>query len=104
MKIWQAILLGVLLLLTPLFSACDMLGAGSSRTKQQEYYRQQLEAIKKAQDADRAAQEEYNRQLQQGLEEYLKSYGEWAQQQQQQQIQQAEQQAQAQAQAQQLQR
>jgi len=87
MKIWQAILLAILLVTMPVFSACDLLGIGGSK-QEQEYYRQQLEAFKKVQEANRKQQEEYNQRLQQGLEEYFKEYQKYQQQAQQQQLQQ----------------
>ena len=69
MKIWQAIFLSVLLVTMPILSACELLGIGSSRERQQqEYYRQQLETYKKIQEANRKQQEAYNQQLQQGYD------------------------------------
>ncbi len=89
MKIWQASLLILLLVTMPILSACDLLGIGSSRERQeQEYYRQQLETYKKIQEANRQQREEYNKRLQQGLEEYFKEYQKYQQQAQQQQLQQ----------------
>ena len=89
MKIWQAILLATLLVTMPVLSACDLLGIGNSQARQeQEHYRQQLETYKKIQEANRQQQEEYNKRLQQGLEEYFKEYQKYQQQVQQQQLQQ----------------
>jgi len=87
MKIWHAILLSMLLVALPVLSACDFLGIGNSREKQQqEYYRQQLEAIQKVQEANQKAQEDYNRQVQQGLKEWEEAYRAWLKQQQEQQL------------------
>jgi regulator of protease activity HflC (stomatin/prohibitin superfamily) len=92
MKIWQAILLSMLLVAMPVLSACDWLGIGNSRQQQeQEYYRKQLEAIHQAQEADRKAQDQYNKNLQEGLQEYLKEYHEYQQKKQLKQLQQLEQ-------------
>jgi ABC-type transport system involved in cytochrome bd biosynthesis fused ATPase/permease subunit len=92
MKIWHPILLSMLLVAMPVLSACDLLGIGNSREKQQqEYYRQQLEAIQKVQEANQKAQEEYNRQVQQGLKEWEEAYRIWLKQQQEQQIKQLQQ-------------
>ena len=91
MKIWQAILLAVLLVTMPVLSSCDLLGIGNSRQRQQaDYYKRQLEAIQKVQEANRQQQEAYNKQLQQGLNEWSEVYSEWQQQQQQQQLGQVE--------------
>ena len=87
MRIWQVISLAILLVVVPAFSACDTLGIGSSRQQQEaDYYRQQLEAIQELQEANRQRQEEYNKRLQEGLNEWADAYGEWQQQQQQQQL------------------
>ncbi len=87
MKLWQGILLAMLLLLVPSLSACDMLGLGNSKQQQQdEYYRQQMEAIQKVQEANRQQQDVYNQQLQQGLNEWAKAHAEWQKQQLQQQL------------------
>jgi hypothetical protein len=76
----------------PVLSACDWLGIGTSRQQQeQEYYRKQLETIQQVQEANRKAQEEYNKQLQQGLDEWEEAYRTWLEQQQQQQMQQLQQ-------------
>lgn len=92
MKIWHAILLSILLVTMSVLPACDLLGIGDSKQKQQqEYYRQQLEAYKKLQEAYQQQQEEYNKSLQKGLQEYLEKYQEYQQQVQQQQLQQLQQ-------------
>ena len=89
MKIWQAILLVMLLVTMPILSACELLGLGSSQ-REQEYYRQQLEAYKKIQEANQQRQEAYNQQVQQALEEYSKAYKAWQEQQLQKQLEQVE--------------
>ena len=82
MKIWQATLLTISLVILPVLSACDLLGLGNSQQKQQEeYYRQQIEAYNKAQEINRQQTEAYNKALQQGLEDWAKEYNEWQQQQ-----------------------
>jgi len=87
MKIWRVILLAILLVTMPALSACDLFGLGNSRAEQErEIYEQQIEAIKKAQDIQRQRQEDYQRRLQEGLEDWAEAYGEWQEQQQQQQI------------------
>ena len=91
MKIWQAVLLSMLLATMPVLSACDLLGIGDSKEKrQQEHYRQQIEAIKEVQEANQKAQEEYNKQLQKGLEEWGQAYRDWQERQLKQQLQQVE--------------
>jgi len=80
MKIWQATLLTMLLATMPVFSACELLG-GSQQRQQQEYYREE---------ANRQRQEAYNKQLEQGLNEWSKAYREYQQKQQEQQLQQLE--------------
>jgi len=91
MKIWQAILLAILLAATPVLSACDLLGLGNSQQeREQEYYQQQLEAYQKVQEANRKQQEAYNEQLRQGLEEYYKAWQEHQFQQQMKQLEQLE--------------
>jgi ABC-type transport system involved in cytochrome bd biosynthesis fused ATPase/permease subunit len=89
MTIWRAVLLAILLVTVPFLSACDLIGLGNSRAEQErEYYEQQLEAIKKAQEIHRQQQEDYNRRVQEGLNKWAEAYGEWQEKQQQQQIQQ----------------
>ena len=91
MKIWQVVLLVMLLITIPVFSACDLLGIGSSKQQQQEdYYRQQLEAIQKVQEDNRKQQEEYNQRIQQGLDDWGDAYKDWLDQRQKQQLQQVE--------------
>ena len=91
MKIWQGILLVILLAAMPVLSACDLLGMGNSQAqKDREYYEQQLEAYQKVQEANRKAQEAYNEQLRQGLEEYYKAWQEHQFQQQMKQLEQLE--------------
>ncbi len=89
MKIWQAILLSMLLITMPVLSACDLFGKSRAQ-REREYYEEQLEAYKKVQEANRKAQEEYNKRLQEGLEEYFREYQKYQQQLQQQQLEQLE--------------
>ncbi len=86
MKKWQGVLLTALLVTMPVFSACD------SQKKQDELYRQQLEAIQKIQEANQQQQEAYNKALEKGLNEWSQAYSDWQAQQQQQQIQAAQEQ------------
>ncbi len=92
MKLWQVlILIGVLI--TPLaLSSCDLLGIGG-KSKEREYYEQQLEIIRQQQEANQKAQEEYNEAVRKALEDYMNQYNEYQQAQIQQQIQAIEQQA-----------
>lgn len=85
MKKWHAILLAVLLVSLPVLSACDLLGL-NKKEKEREYYEQQLEAIKKVQEANQKAQEEYYEALRKGLEEYLQEWQKYQKSVQQQQI------------------
>jgi len=87
MKKWYAILLVVLLASLPVFSACDLLGIGDSKSKEQEYYQQQIKAYQQVQEANQKAQEAYNEQLQKGLQEWANAYGEWSANQTQEQVQ-----------------
>lgn len=73
MKLWKVLVL-MSVLITPLFiSSCDLLGIGG-KTKEQEYYEQQIEIIKQQQEANQKAQEEYNENLRKALEDYMKQY------------------------------
>ncbi|HJX13403.1 MAG TPA: hypothetical protein VJ377_07750 [Dehalococcoidales bacterium] len=80
MKVWQVLLLAILIVSMPVLSACDLLGVGGGN-KDREYYEQQLEAYRKVQEANRKAQEAYNEQVRKGLEEYTKAYQQWQRQQ-----------------------
>lgn len=88
MKKWQGILLAILIATVPVLSACDMLGFGDSKSKQQKEYEERLRAIQEQQEANQKAQEEYYKQLEESLNKYLQEYQEYQQQQQQQQLQQ----------------
>ena len=50
MKIWQVLVLVVLLVSLPVLSACDLLGLGGE-SEEEKYYRQQLEAYRQQQEA-----------------------------------------------------
>ncbi len=71
MKIWQVITLVVLLVSLPVLSACNLFGGSND---EEEYYRQQLEALRQQQEAYRKSQEEYYKKLAEGLNEYLEAY------------------------------
>jgi ABC-type transport system involved in cytochrome bd biosynthesis fused ATPase/permease subunit len=89
MAIKRFILLAILLVTMLVLSACDLFG--TSRAEQErEYYEQQIEAIKKAQEIHRQQQEEYNQRLKEGLEKWSEAYGQWQEQQRQQQMQKLE--------------
>lgn len=85
MKRWHAILLAIMLASLPVLSACDLLGL-NKKEKEREYYEQQLEAVKKVQEANQAAQEAYYESLREGLEDYLEQWAKYQKQVQQQQI------------------
>ena len=83
MKKWLIAPLAVLLATLPFLSACDLFGGGDS---EREYYEQQLEAYKKVAEANRKAQEEYNKNLREGLQKWTEEYNKWQKQQLQQQV------------------
>jgi hypothetical protein len=85
MKIWQVIILAVLLVSLPVLSACGLFGGSND---EEEYYRQQLEAYRQQQEDYRKYQEEYYKRLEEGLNEYLEAYQDYQQQVTQQQLQQ----------------
>ena len=87
MKKWHAILLVVLMASLPVFSACDLLGIGGSKSSEEDYYDQQIKAYQQVQEANQKAQEAYNEQLQKGLQEWANAYGEWSANQTQEQVQ-----------------
>lgn len=86
MKPWQGIVLAILIASISVLSACSALGIGKS--KEQNTYEQQAKAYQDAINANNKAQEEYNKQLKQALEEYLKAYNDYSKQVQEQQLQQ----------------
>ena len=88
MKLRRSILVAMLLAMVPVLSACELLGTGNEQQTQRDYYEQQLKAIQKVQEANRQQEEAYYKQVQQGLDEWAKEYGEWQKQQQQQQVEQ----------------
>ena len=92
MKLWQVVMILVLLVSLPVLSSCDLLGIGG-KSKEQKYLEQQLELMQQQQAAAQKAQEEYYQNLQKALNDYLKQYNEFMQTQQQQQLQQAIEQA-----------
>lgn len=87
MKIWQVIILAVLLVSLPVLSACNALGLGGN--DEEELYRQQLEAYQQQREAYQKYREEYYKTLEEGLNEYMEAYQDYQNQQTQQQIQQS---------------
>jgi CHAD domain-containing protein len=82
MKTWQVVLLALLLVTMPLFSACNLFDNSEEKRKQEEkFYQLQMEAIQAAEEANRKAQEEYYEQLQKNLEDWVEEYMEWQDQQ-----------------------
>ena len=78
MKTWQALLLVILLVTMPVISACDLFGGGKSKAeREQEYYQQQLDAIREAQEIQRQQIAEQNQRLQEALQEYVDEYQKW---------------------------
>ena len=82
MKVWQVIVLIVLLTAVPVLSACASLGIKSEEQKQQEYYDEQLRAIQTQRDAYQKQMEEYYKARNEGLKQYEKAYKIWWEQQQ----------------------
>jgi len=75
MKIWRGALVVILLTTIPALSACDLFG--NSKEKERQEYERQLEYIKQVKEANEKAQEDYNRRLKEGLEQWLKAQQEW---------------------------
>jgi hypothetical protein len=86
MKIWQSVVIVLLLVSLPLFSSCQLLGIGG-KSKEQLYYEQQLQLLQAQQEAAQKANDEYYQQLQDSLNQYLQQYNAYQQAQQQQQMQ-----------------
>jgi lipopolysaccharide export LptBFGC system permease protein LptF len=86
MKVWQTVMIVVLLVSLLVFSSCDLLGIGG-KSKEQKYLEQQLELMQQQQAAAQKAQDDYYQALQKALNDYLKQYNDYQQAQQQQQIQ-----------------
>ena len=73
MKLWQGLLLAVLLAFLPVLSACELLGFGPS--PEQQAYEEQLKAYREYQEKLKAYQERreaYNRELIEAYNEQLK--------------------------------
>ena len=87
MKIWQVIIMVVLLVSLPALSACKTLGLGGN--DDEELYRQQLEAYQQQREAYQKYREEYYEKLEEGLNQYMEAYQDYQDQQTQLQIQQA---------------
>jgi type III secretory pathway component EscR len=92
MKLWQVVMIGILLVSLPVLSSCDLLGIGG-KSKEQQNYEQQLQLMQAQQAAAQKAQDDYYQALQKALNDYLKQYNDYTQAQQQQEIQQIQQQA-----------
>jgi hypothetical protein len=79
MKLWQCLLLAVLLAVLPVLSACELLGTGQSA--EQKAYEERLKAYREYQEQLKAYQERqeaYNRELIEAYNEQLKKvYGEY---------------------------
>jgi ABC-type transporter lipoprotein component MlaA len=88
MKIWQVIILAVLLVSLPALSACKALGLGGN-DNEEELYRQQLEAYQQQREAYQKYREEYYQKLEEGLNQYMEAYQDYQDQQTQLQIQQS---------------
>jgi len=74
MKIRLAAVVGIVLVLLLSLTACDLLG--SKKSKEQEYYERQIEALQQQQEANRKAQEEsdaYYRQMQEDIKRQLEA-------------------------------
>lgn len=80
MKLWQGLLLVMLLAVLPALSACEIFEAFGGGRKQQQAYQEQLrrhEAYKTYQEqlkAYREQQEAYNQEVVEAYEEYLNQY------------------------------
>ncbi|HUU65435.1 MAG TPA: hypothetical protein VMW37_04945 [Dehalococcoidales bacterium] len=73
MKLWQGLLLVVLLAALPVLSACELFGSGTSR--EQQAYEEQLEAYREYQEKLKEYQEQreaYNREVIEIYNEQLK--------------------------------
>ena len=86
MKLYQGILLAVLLATVPVLSAC--FGPSAAEKAQQEAYRETLEAYQKQMEEYNKQMEEYEKERAEAIEEYLKQWQIWYEQQQQQQLEQ----------------
>ena len=82
MKVWQIIVLILILATMPVMSACVSLGIKSEEQKQQEYYDEQLRAIQAQRDAYQKQMEEYYKARNEGLKQYEEAYRTWLEQQQ----------------------
>ena len=88
MRVWQGILLVVLLMLVPVLSACDLLGVGGDQQRQRDYYEEQLKAVQKQREAYQKQQEAYYEARNKALKEYEEAYKLWWEQQQKQRLEQ----------------
>ena len=82
MKLWQSLLLVVILAVLPALSACDFFGLGTSREQQQAYeeqlkaYREYQEKLKEYQEQREAYQRELMEAYKKGLSETYQEYEE----------------------------
>ena len=74
MRIWRAGVLGILVISLLTLTACDLLGIGSKKSQEEQYYEAQIEALKRQAEANQKAQEEYDeyyRQVQEAIKAQL---------------------------------
>jgi len=74
MKLWYYLLLGAVLVVVPVLSAC---GPSEAEIAYQEAYRKALMEYQKDMDEYQKQNEAYREELAKGLEEYLKAYQEY---------------------------
>lgn len=75
MKLWQGIVLAILVASISVLTACSALGIGKNKEKAE--YDARVKAYQDAINADNKAWADYNEALKKGLEEYLKAYGDY---------------------------
>jgi hypothetical protein len=78
MKIWQNIIIILLIASLPLLASCDILGIGS-KSKEAKYYEQQIQIMQQQQEASAKAQQEYYDALQKSLQDYMNQYSAYSQ-------------------------
>ena len=82
MKVWQILVLIVVLTAVPVLTACDALGIGGAEQRQQEYYEEQLKAIQKQRDAYQKQMDDYYQERAKAFKLYEEVYKIWWEQQQ----------------------
>jgi len=76
MKLWQGLLLVVLLAVLPVLSACELFGTGTS--PEQQAYEEQLKAYRERREAyNRELIEAYNEQMKEVYKEYERGIETW---------------------------